>query len=80
MKKQRRGLNRHNMLQDGKKKKNILYICMIHEKTNFEKKKKKKKEITGVRTHIHENRRLLIYILKNERSTCCAKESLENYT
>ena len=71
------------MLQEkkGKKKKKILYICMIHKKTNFEKKKEKKKtqHFNRVRTHIHENRRLLIYILKNEGSTYFAKKSLENF-
>ena len=30
MKKQKRGLNRYNMLQDGKEEKRFLYICMIH--------------------------------------------------
>ena len=87
MKKQSRGLNRYNKLQEkkGKKKKKILYICMIHKKTNFEKKKKKKQtnkkqqHFIRVRTHIHENIRLLIYILKNEGSTYCAKRSLENF-
>ena len=43
MKKQRRGLNRYNMLQDGKKKR-ILYICMIHKKLTLKKKLNKKKK------------------------------------
>ena len=52
-------------------------------KTNCEEKKsrKKKKKKHGIRTHIHESRWLLVYIYsKNERSTYCAIESLENYT
>ena len=44
MKKQRRGINRYNMLQDGKKKKRILYICMIHKKLTLKKKTKKQKK------------------------------------
>ena len=68
MKKQRRGLNRYNMLQDGKKRK----IVSIHmhdtletncEEKNQEKKDNKKKNgVNGIRTHIHENRWLLVYI------------------
>ena len=52
------------------------------EKTQDEKEKKdnNKKGVNGIRTHIHENRWLLVYIYsKNERSTYCAIESLENY-
>ena len=52
------------------------------EKTQIKKKKKTttKKGVNGIRTHIHENRWLLVYIYsKNERSTYCAIESLENY-
>ena len=68
MKKQRRGLNRYNMLQDGKK---FLYICMIHLKITVKKKLKKKGKkktttkngVNGIRTHIHENRWLLVYII-----------------
>ena len=61
----------------------FLYICMIHEKLtlkkNSRKKKTTKKGVNGIRTHIHENRWLLVYIYsKNERSTYCAIESLEN--
>ena len=85
MKKQRRGPNRYNLLQDGKKKgKKFLYI--IHKKLNVKKKLKKKRQqqkngVNGIRTHIHENRWLLVYIYsKNERSTYCAIESLEYYT
>ena len=39
MKKQRRGLNRHNMLQDEKKEEKNLYLCMIHKKLTLKKKK-----------------------------------------
>ena len=39
-----------------------------------------KNGVNGIRTHIHENRWLLVYVYsKNERSTYCAIESLENY-
>ena len=38
--KQRRGLNRYNLLQDGKK---FLYICIIHKKTKCEEKTQEKK-------------------------------------
>ena len=49
------------------------------EKTQ-EKKKTTKNGVNGIRTHIHENRWLLVYIYsKNERSPYCAIESLENY-
>ena len=72
MKKQRRGLNRYNMLQDGKKRKKVSIHMHDTLKTNCEektqeKKKKKKKTTTkkngvnGIRTHIHENRWLLVY-------------------
>ena len=44
MKKQRRGLNRYNLLQDGKKGKKFLYICIIHKKLNVKKKLKKKRQ------------------------------------
>ena len=81
MKKQRRGLNKCNMLQDGKmRKKDSIHMhatCTL--KTNCEEKKRGKKKTTtkngvnGIRTHIHENRRLL---LKHERSTHCAIKSL----
>ena len=84
MKKQRRGLSRYNMLIDGKKRKK--FLCM-HDtlKTNCEEKTQEKKTTTnngvnGIRTHIHENRWLLVYMYsKNQRSTYCAIESLENY-
>ena len=42
MKKQRRGLNRYNMLQDGKKRKKILGICMITLKAICEEKTQEK--------------------------------------
>ena len=65
MKKQRRGLNRYNKLQDGKKKKKI----SMHDtlKTNCEEKIQEKKDnnknrVNGIRTHIHKNRWLLVYI------------------
>ena len=86
MKKQRRGLNRYNMLPDGKKRKKVSIHMYDTLKTNCEEKTQEKKTTTkngvnGIRTHIHENRWLLvyIYILKNERSTYCAIQSLENY-
>ena len=70
MKKQRRGLNRYNILQDGKKRKIVSIHMHDALKTNCEektqeKKKKKKKTATkngvnGIRTHIHENRWLLV--------------------
>ena len=53
------------------------------EKTQEKKKKKKataKNGVNGIRTYTQENRWLLVYIYsKNERSTYCAIESLENY-
>ena len=51
------------------------------EEKNQEKNTKTKNGYNGIRTHINENRWLLVYIIysKNERSTCCAIESLENY-
>ena len=90
MKKQRRGLNRYNMLQDGKKEEKSFYTYMhdtlktnCEEKTQEKKKKKKttpKYGVNGIRTHIHKNRWFLVYIYsKNERSTYCAIESLEHY-
>ena len=48
MKKQRRGLNRYNMLQDGKKKKQILYICMIHKKVTLKKTLKKEEKNNNI--------------------------------
>ena len=45
MKKQRRGLNRYNLLQDGKKRKKILYICIIHKKTKCEEKRQQQKTV-----------------------------------
>ena len=88
MKKQRRGLNRYSMLQDGKKRKKVSIHMHDTLKTNCEektqeKKKEKKKDNKkryGIRTHIHKNRWLLVYIYsKNERSAYCAIESLENF-
>ena len=85
MKKQRRGLNRYNMLQDGKKRKKVAIHMHDTLKTNCEEKKSRKKKTTkngvnGIRTHIHKNRWLLVYIYsKNKHSTHCAIESLENY-
>ena len=86
MKKQRRGLNRYNMLQDGKKRKKVFIHMHDALKTNCEEntqeKKTTKNGVNGIRTHIHENRWLLVYIYmysKNEHSTYCAIESLENY-
>ena len=66
MKKQRRGLNRYNMLQDGKKRKKDSVHMHDTLKTNYEELKKKKTTtkngVNGIRTHIHDNRRLLVYI------------------
>ena len=70
MKRQRRGLNMYNVLQDGKKKKKVSLHMHDTLKTNCEnnlnKKEKKKtkdsnkkttnKRFTGVRTHINGNR------------------------
>ena len=44
MKKQRRGLNRYNMLQDGKKRKTVSIHMHDTLKTNCEEKKLKKKK------------------------------------
>ena len=84
MKKQRRGLNRYNMLQGGKKRKTVsIHIHMhdtctlkIREEKQEEEKKDNKNGVYGIRTHIHENSWLL---LKTERATNCAIESLENF-
>ena len=72
MKKQRRGLNRYNMLQDGKKRQTVSIHMHDTLKTKCEEKLKKKREkdnnkngVNGIRTHIHKIRWLLfIYILK----------------
>ena len=82
MKKQRRGLNRYNMLQDGKKRKKVSIHMHDTLKTNCEEKNQEKKTtkngVNGIRTHIHKNRWPLVYIYsKNERSTYCAIESLK---
>ena len=66
MKKQRRGLNR--MIQHAtRRKKEEKKSIHIHEtlKTNCEEKTQEKKTTKngGIRTHIHENRWLLIYII-----------------
>ena len=68
MKKQRQGLNRYNMLQVGKKRKKVSIHMHDTLKANCkgktqEKKRKKdnnKNVVNGTRTHIHENRWLLI--------------------
>ena len=44
MKKQRRGLNRYNMLQDGKKRKKVSIHMHATLKTNCEEKTQEKKE------------------------------------
>ena len=73
------------MLQDGKKRKKVSLHMHDTLNTNCEEKIQEKKTTTkngvnGIRTHIYENRWLLVYIYsKNERSTYCAIESLENY-
>ena len=70
MKKQRRGLNRYNKLQDGKKREKVSIHMHDTIKTNCEEKNSRKKEkkrqqqngVNGIRTHIHKNRWLLVYI------------------
>ena len=44
MKKQRRGLNRYNMLQDGKKRKKVFIHMHDTLKTNCEEKNSRKKK------------------------------------
>ena len=82
MKKQRRGVNRYNMLTRRKKEEKVSFLMHDTLKLTVKKKKKKKKKkpCTGFETHINENSHLLSYIciLKNMRSTYCAIESLEN--
>ena len=90
MKKQIRGLNRYNMLQDEKKRgKQFQYICVIHFKLTVKKKLKKKGKkktttkngLNGIRTP-HPRKKMapsLYNILKTERSIYCGIESLENY-
>ena len=83
MKKQRRG----QQIQHPTRRKKVSIHMHGTLKTNFEEKTLDKKKSTtkkngvnGIRTHIHENRWLLVYIYsKIERSTYCAIESLENY-
>ena len=64
MKKQRRGLNRYNILQDGKKRKKVSIHMQDTVKTNCEEKTQEKKDnkngVNGIRTHFHESRWLLI--------------------
>ena len=71
MKKQRRGLNRYNMLQEGKKRKKVSIHMHDTLKTNCEEKPQEKKPtkngVYGIRTHIHENRRLLVYMYSKTR-------------
>ena len=67
MKKQRRGLNRYNLLQNGKKEKSFSTYALYIKKTKCEEKTQEKKTTTkngvnGIRTHIHEKRWLLVYI------------------
>ena len=66
MKKQRQGLNRYNKLQDGKKRKKVSIHMHDTLKTNCEEKNSRKKDnnkngVNGIGTHIHKNRRLLVY-------------------
>ena len=77
MKKQRRGLNRYNMLQDGKKRKKVSIHMHDTLKTNCEEKISRKKGekktttkngVNGIRTHIHEYRWLLVYIYSKKRA------------
>ena len=88
MKKQRRGLKIQHATRRKKEEKFSIHMqdtlkTNCEEKTQEKKKKKgnnKKTGVNGIRTHTHENRRLLVYIYsKNERSTYCAIESLKNY-
>ena len=65
MKKQRRGLNRYNMLQDGKKRKKVSIHLHDTLKTNCEENTQEKKDnnknaVSGIRTHINENRWVLV--------------------
>ena len=67
MKKQRRGLHRYNVLQDGKRGKKVsihmhdtLKLTVKKKKEKKEKKDNNKKGVNGIRTHIHENRWLLV--------------------
>ena len=69
MKKQRRGLNRYNKLQDGEKRKKVSIHMHDTLKTNCEEKKSRKKErkkdnnkngVNGIRTHIHKNRWFIV--------------------
>ena len=61
MKKQRRALNRYNMLKDGKKRKKVSIKNHDTLKTNCEEKNQEKKKknnnkkngVNGIRTHIH---------------------------
>ena len=69
MKKQRRGLNRYNMLQDGKNRKTVSIHMHDTLKTNCEEKTQEKKDNkTVIRTHIHENRWLIVYIYIQKRA------------
>ena len=67
MKKQRRGLNRYKMLQDGKKRKKVSMHMHDTLKTICEEKTQEKNTtrngVNGIRTHIHENSWLLVNIL-----------------
>ena len=69
MKKQRRGVNRYNKLQDGKKSKKVPIhmqdtLKLTVKKKTQEKKTTTKNGVNGIRTHTHKNRWLLLYILK----------------
>ena len=88
MKKQRRGLNRYNMLQDGKKRKKVSMhmhdtLKTICEEKNSRKNEKKKTNnnttTKTVLTGFEPTSTKIGGYSKHERSTYCAIESLENY-
>ena len=76
MKKQRRGLNRYNMLQDEKKRKKVAIHMHDTLKGNCEEKSQEKRRkktttkngVSGIRTNIHENRWRLVYIYSKKRA------------
>ena len=75
--------------EKGKRRKNVSIHMHDTLKSNCEEKKNSRKKekktttengVNGIRTHIYENRWLLVYIYSiNERSTYCAIESFDNY-
>ena len=72
------------MLQNGKNRKTVSVHMHDTLKTNCEEKTQEKRTQKTVLTGIEPTSTKIdgfkfIYILKNERSTYCAIESLENY-